>query len=114
MTRPWWVVLAVLLVALDVYLVGWRWSDVAGNIEAQFVIVTPAFVAHHVLMRRHADRLHAQRLEEDHARHLEQRHLLAAVREQVGELHDFHVRGKLPDRELRPWLYDDPDAETTA
>lgn len=55
-----WAVLALLLVALDVYLVGWRWADVGGNVEAQFIISTPGFVALHVLSKRRAERHHAQ------------------------------------------------------
>lgn len=35
--------------------------------------------------------------------------------EHVGELHRFHVRGELPDRELRPWRHrPDPDAPAGA
>ena len=28
--------------------------------------------------------------------------------QQVGELHAFHVEGRLPEREVRPWLHDKP------
>ena len=73
-----WVILSVLLVTLDVYLVGWRWADVGGNIEAQFVIVTPGFIALHVLSRRRAERHHA----ETQARLDAQDQALAAVAEQ--------------------------------
>ena len=38
--RARWLVLAALLLALDVYLLAYRWADVAGNIEAQFIIST--------------------------------------------------------------------------
>lgn len=58
--RARWIAAALLLVALDVYLLGWRWADVGGNIEAQFVISTPQFVALHVLAKRRAERHHAQ------------------------------------------------------
>lgn len=69
--RARWILLAALLLALDVYLLGWRWADVAGNVEAQFIIITPAFIAQHIALRRHVDRRHAevhQRLDaQDHA-----------------------------------------------
>lgn len=55
-----WAALALLLVTLDVYLLGWRWSDVAGNVEAQFIIVTPAFLIQHAALRRHVNRRHAE------------------------------------------------------
>ena len=58
--RARWFLLAVLLLALDVYLLGWRWSDVAGNVEAQFIISTPQFIALHLLTKRHVDRRHAE------------------------------------------------------
>jgi membrane protein implicated in regulation of membrane protease activity len=61
----------MLLMALDVYLVGWRWSDVGGNVEAQFIIVTPQFIALHLLSKRRAERHQAEtqgRLDaQDHA-----------------------------------------------
>ena len=58
--RARWITAALLLLVLDVYLIGWRWNDVAGNVEAQFVIVTPAFLAHHIATKRRADRQHAE------------------------------------------------------
>lgn len=60
MKRWQWAVLSVLLIALDVYLVGWRWSDVGGNVEAQFIIVTPAFLVHHLVTKHRQDRQHAE------------------------------------------------------
>jgi hypothetical protein len=113
MTRTRWALLAAALLALDVWLCLYRWSDMVGNLEAQVVIVTPAFLLHHVLMRRHVDRKEEARKEEERARHLEQRTREQAMERKLTELHDFHVRGKLPDRELRPWLHSDP-AEPTA
>lgn len=58
--RARWLLLGLLLVALDVYLLGWRWSDVAGNVEAQFIIITPAFLIQHLALKRRADRHHAE------------------------------------------------------
>ncbi|NUP47565.1 MAG: hypothetical protein HOW97_09680 [Catenulispora sp.] len=58
--RAAWAFAALGLVALSYYLVAYRWTDVAGNLEAQVVIVTPAFAVHHVLIRRHTARLHEQ------------------------------------------------------
>ena len=55
-----WILSALLLVALDVYLIAYHWADVGGNVEAQFIIVTPQFVALHVLSKRRADRHHAE------------------------------------------------------
>jgi membrane protein implicated in regulation of membrane protease activity len=78
-----WALLAALLLALDVYLVAWRWSDVGGNIEAQFVIVTPAFLLQHLALRRHVDKRHAQTEQRLDA----QDEALAAAHTKVAELH---------------------------
>jgi hypothetical protein len=37
-----------------------NWSAVWPNLEASLIWATPAFVTHHVLMRRHLDRRHDQ------------------------------------------------------
>ena len=58
--RARWILLGLLLVALDVYLIGWRWSDVGGNVEAQFIISTPQFIALHLLTKRHVDKRQAE------------------------------------------------------
>lgn len=58
--RARWIAAALLLVALDVYLIGWRWNDVAGNVEAQFVIITPAFLLQHFALKQHVDKRHAE------------------------------------------------------
>ena len=86
-----WALLAAALVALDVYLVGWRWGDVGGNVEAQFIIVTPAFIVQHFALKWHVDRRHAE---------TEQRlaGTLAETHAQVAELHALHIEGVLPDR----------------
>ncbi|MDJ0345235.1 hypothetical protein QMK19_03765 [Streptomyces sp. H10-C2] len=60
MKRAVWIVSTAGLVALSYYLVAYRWDEVGGNIEAQVVIITPAFAVHHLLIRRRADRQHAQ------------------------------------------------------
>lgn len=78
MTRWAWAVLAAGLVALDVYLLGWQWANVGGNVEAQFIIVTPAFIAQHLALRRHVDRRHA----ELHARLDAQDHAAASLRKE--------------------------------
>lgn len=78
-----WIMIGLLLVALDVYLVGWRWNDVAGNVEAQFIIVTPAFLAHHLAARRRQDQLHA----ETQARLDAQDEALAAAHAKVAAIH---------------------------
>ena len=78
-----WILVALLLVALDVYLVGWRWNDIAGNVEAQFIIVTPAFLAHHLATKRRQDRQHA----ETQARLDAQDEALAEAHAKVTELH---------------------------
>jgi membrane protein implicated in regulation of membrane protease activity len=97
-------VLAALLVGFDVWLCAYHWADMVGNLEAQFVIITPAFVVQHVLFKRHVDARHDETTERLDA----QDETLAEQRQQVGELHRFHVRGELPERELRPWLHDEP------
>jgi membrane protein implicated in regulation of membrane protease activity len=78
-----WIVAALLLVALDAYLLLYRWSDVGGNIEAQFVIITPAFLLQHLALRRHVDRRHAETAQRLDA----QDEALAANRAKVADLH---------------------------
>lgn len=78
-----WILAASLLVALDAYLIGWRWSDVGGNVEAQFIIATPQFIALHLLSKRRAERHQA----EVHARLDAQDETLAAAHSQVAEIH---------------------------
>lgn len=58
--RAAWAVAALAVAALAVYLVVYRWADVGGNLEAQAVITAPAFVTHHLLIRRHVARQHEQ------------------------------------------------------
>lgn len=98
MTRLRWVLPAAALLALDLYLLVWRTSEVLGNCEAQVIIVTPAFVISHVLHRRDAARHHREQVgrAEAHAAKL------AAVTRKVGELHDWHLRGILPPDVLKP------------
>ena len=83
MTRTYWIAAAVLLVALDAYLLGWHWQDVAGNVEAQFIIITPAFLLQHLALRRHVDRRHAETTQRLDA----QDQALAANHAKVAELH---------------------------
>ncbi|MEV5941290.1 hypothetical protein [Streptomyces sp. NPDC051994] len=59
MTRTWWILAALAVLAMDAYLLAYRWDDVAGNLEASIIWGTPALVAQHVALRRHADRQHA-------------------------------------------------------
>jgi hypothetical protein len=91
-TRLRWLLAAVALVAYDVYLLGWRLSDVQGNVEAQFIIVTPMFIAQHLLMKRHVDLRHA----ETRARLDAQDEAMAETHRKVGELHRLHVEGRVP------------------
>lgn len=95
-----WLPVVVALVAYDVYLLTWRLPEVLGNIEAQFVIVTPGFVVSHLLHKRRADRQHAERvaLHEQHAAELaSHREEMAAVAKQVGEIHALHLHGEWPE-----------------
>lgn len=78
-----WIALAALLLCLDAYLLLYRWNDVAGNIEAQFVIITPAFLLQHLALKRHVDRRHA----EVHQRLDAQDEALAAAHAKVTDLH---------------------------
>jgi hypothetical protein len=59
-TRVWWILAALAVAGLDVYLLWFHWPDVAGNLAASVIWGTPALVAQHVALRRHADRQHAQ------------------------------------------------------
>lgn len=78
MTRWVWAALAAGLVGLDVYLLGWQWGLVGGNVLAQFIITTPAFIAQHLALKRHMDRRHA----ELHARLDAQDHAAASLRKE--------------------------------
>jgi hypothetical protein len=98
MTRNRWIAAVTALLALDLYLLVWRTSEVLGNCEAQVIIVTPAFVISHVLHRRDAARHHAEQVGRAEAHAVE----LAAVTQKVGELHDWHLRGILPPDVLKP------------
>lgn len=103
MKRLLMVAVVVGLLVLDSYLCTFHWSDMVGNIEAQFVIVTPAFVGQHVALRRRADRQHAEQVGRQEAQASElaaHRAEMATVASKVGELHDFHLHMKLPDREV--------------
>ncbi|MFF3151791.1 hypothetical protein [Streptomyces sp. NPDC057910] len=60
MTRTRWIFAALVVLALDAYLLAYRLTDVAGNLEASVIWGTPALVAQHVALRRHADRQHAE------------------------------------------------------
>jgi hypothetical protein len=103
---------AGVLAAYDVYLLGWRLAEVQGNLEAQMVIITPAFVVSHLLRARQSRVQHREVMEqhrkamaaqEDHAEQLAaHRDETAVLAEKVGELHDFHLHMKLPDREVGP------------
>jgi hypothetical protein len=100
MTRLRWVLPAAALLALDLYLLVWRTSEVLGNCEAQVIIVTPAFVISHVLHRRDAARHHAEQVgrAEAHAAELAaHRQEMAAVAAKVTELHQLHIHGSWPE-----------------
>jgi phosphatidylserine/phosphatidylglycerophosphate/cardiolipin synthase-like enzyme len=95
-----WLPLLVALLAYDVYLLVARLAEVQGNVEAQFIIVTPGLIASHLLARHRQDRQHDERMDahaelvgrqEAHSAELAaHRQEMAAVAEKVGELHDFH------------------------
>ncbi|ANZ14442.1 membrane protein [Streptomyces noursei ATCC 11455] len=93
MKRIVWAVAALAVVALDVYLLRYHWSDVGGNIEASIIWGTPALVAQHVALRRHVNRTHAATVERFDA----QDEALDATHRKVGELHGLHLHGKWPD-----------------
>lgn len=114
MTRARWAVLVAAAVAASAWLLVGYWSSIWPNLAASLIWGTPALVTHHLLIRRHVDRRHEERLQEQHAQHLENRARLDAMAKKVGELHDFHVRGVLPDHQLRPWLHpDEPEPGET-
>lgn len=96
MNRFRWVAAVLLLGCFDAYCFVFQWSAVAGNTAAAVIWATPAFAAHHLLVRRRQDRHNA----EQRGRAEAQAAQLAVVSEKVGELHDFHLHMKLPDREL--------------
>lgn len=99
MTRTRWIAAVAALLALDLYLLIWRTAEVMGNVEAQFIIVTPAFVISHLLHRRDANRHHAEQVGRAEAQASElaaHRREMAAVAAQVGEIHALHLHGAWP------------------
>lgn len=95
-----WILPAVALLALDVYFLVWRTAEVQGNVEAQVIIVTPAFVISHLVHRRRADRHHAEQVGRQEAQAAElaaHRQEMAAVVAQVGEIHALHLHGAWPE-----------------
>lgn len=101
MKRLRWGVLMVALLALDAWLCRYRWLDMQGNIEAQFVIITPAFVLKHLADRHDRRQLHDQRMEADDRRHQERLDADQELHRKVRELHDWHLRGILPPDTLK-------------
>lgn len=118
MTRARWAVPVVLLLALDVYLCLFRMSDMLGNLEAQMVIVTPAFVISDLLHRRRDDRRHAElvgRAEAYAAELAAHRRDMAAVVRQVGEIHALHLHGTWPeDRHRGRGVQEVPDGDSSS
>ena len=105
MKRLLGVVATLALLALDVYLCKYRWNDMLGNLEAQVVIITPAFVVSHVLHKRRSDRQHAERMAAHDANAAElaaHREEMKAVVEKVGEMHELSIEGRLPARIVKP------------
>jgi hypothetical protein len=94
-----WLPVLVALVAYDVYLLGYRLAEVQGNVEAQFIIITPSVLVSHLVNRHRQDRQHDERMAAHDANATQlaaHREEMAAVVEKVGELHDWHLKGKLP------------------
>ncbi len=106
MRRLYWPLVGVLLVAYDFYLLRYRLSDVQGNVEAQFIIITPMFLLKHWSDVRRARRDRA----EVHARLDAQDEAMAETHRKVGELHALHVGGQAPrsPRRYRPYSGDPP------
>lgn len=96
MQKLWVTLGSLLVVALAIYLLLFRWADVGASSEAEIVILAPPLAAHHLLIRRRQDKLDAEQTR----RADEQDAQIAIVAAQVGELHDFHLHMKLPSREL--------------
>jgi hypothetical protein len=98
MTRNRWIAVVVLAVSLSVWLLIYDWSAIWPNLAASIIWGTPALTAHHVAIRRRQDRHHREQVGRDEAH----AHQLAAVSTQVGQLHDWHLRGILPPDVLKP------------
>lgn len=105
MSRPRWLAAIAALAAFDVWCFLAHWSAVAGNVAASIIWATPALAVHHVAIRRRQDAQHVERMaahaelvgrQEAHAQ------ALATVTAQVGELHEFHIEGRLPERITKP------------
>jgi hypothetical protein len=102
-----WLPVLALLLAYDVYLLVARLAEVQGNVEAQFIIITPGLIASHLLTRHRQDRQHDERMaahrelvgrQEAHASELAaHREEMAAVVAQVGEIHALHLHGAWPE-----------------
>jgi 4-amino-4-deoxy-L-arabinose transferase-like glycosyltransferase len=104
-SRWWWLLVVAALVVFDLYLLIYRLSDVQGNVEAQFIIVAPAFLAKHWADVRHRNAQHAEVMARQDAHDAElaaHRAELATVARHVADLHELHVEGRLPKRMVRP------------
>lgn len=60
MKRAAWLAACLAVLAYDLYLLASSFPEVRANLEAAVIWATPALIAHHVLLRRHADRRHAE------------------------------------------------------
>ncbi|MFC1418599.1 hypothetical protein [Streptacidiphilus cavernicola] len=102
-----WLPALVALAAYDVYLLLCRLAEVQGNVEAQFIIITPGLIASHLLHRHRSDRQYAEQVGRSAALAaqvgVQQQELaahradMAAVAEQVGEIHALHLHGRWPE-----------------
>ncbi|MHA6764668.1 hypothetical protein [Streptacidiphilus sp. PAMC 29251] len=107
MQRWFWLAAVLLLAAFDVWCFLDHWSAVAGNTAASIIWTTPVVAAHHLVTKHRQDRHNAEqtvRVEAQAARLGAQQEQLAdhrddmaAVAQQVGELHGLHLHGTWPE-----------------
>lgn len=105
MTVLRWLPVFAALAGYDAYLLLCRLPEVQGNIEAQFVIITPGFLLSHLALRHQANVQHDERMDAHRATDVqlaEHRTEMAAVITKVDELHGLSIEGHLPERILKP------------
>jgi ABC-type bacteriocin/lantibiotic exporter with double-glycine peptidase domain len=55
-SKIWSIVLSILFAVIALWIMIFRNSNVAGNLEASFVSMVPAFVTSHVILHRKIDK----------------------------------------------------------
>lgn len=97
-TRSRFAILIASALVVDVILLWLQFAQVIGNLEAEVILGSWQFIGLGAWTKRRLDRHH----DAVHERLAAQDRKLDETHARVGELHDFHIKGRLPDSELRP------------